>query len=53
MICAKCDKRKWFVCSVCTCPLQMKARLLDEICPHPNGNKWKTPANQTGVSMLV
>jgi hypothetical protein len=40
-ICAKCEKRKWFVCGICYCPLQTKARLLDSECPHPDGNKWK------------
>jgi hypothetical protein len=40
------------VCSVCTCPLQMKARLLDEACPHPNGDKWKSSGNQPEPSML-
>lgn len=39
-ICAKCDKRKWFVCNICKCPLNVKARLSDEICPHPLGDKW-------------
>lgn len=40
-ICSECELRKWFVCGVCSCPLNMKARLVDEPCPHPNGDKWK------------
>lgn len=39
-VCAGCELRRWFVCGECGCPLQAKARLLDEECPHPNGNKW-------------
>ena len=39
-ICSMCEKMKWGICKVCGCPLQTKARLLDEICPHPDGNKW-------------
>lgn len=40
-ICVDCELRKWFVCGECTCPLQMKARIEDETCPHPKGDKWK------------
>lgn len=42
-ICATCDKRKWFVCSVCGCGLPQKTSLIGEFddgCPHPNGPKW-------------
>lgn len=40
-ICAGCDKRKWIACGICFCPLQSKARLEEEDCPHPDGDKWK------------
>lgn len=40
-ICSECEMRKWFVCSVCNCPLNMKARIPDEQCPHPLGDKWE------------
>jgi hypothetical protein len=39
-ICSGCELREWFVCGVCGCPLDTKARLEDEKCPHPDGNKW-------------
>jgi hypothetical protein len=41
-VCAGCDKRKWFVCGVCGCVLQAKARDLTETCPHPKGDKWES-----------
>jgi hypothetical protein len=49
VICAGCDKRRWVVCGVCGCPLQTKARLEEEECPHPSGNKWKNPDNRSGA----
>lgn len=39
-ICSECERRIWFVCGVCGCPLNAKARLPDEPCEHPDGNKW-------------
>jgi len=41
-ICSRGELRKAFVCGVCYCPLQAKARLNDEICPHPKGDKWES-----------
>jgi hypothetical protein len=32
-VCSGCKFRKGFLCGVCMCPLQAKARLLDEECP--------------------
>ena len=29
-------------CKVCGCPLEAKTRVLDEECPHKEGNKWLT-----------
>ncbi len=40
-ICTKCELRKGFFCGVCGCVLNAKARLEDESCPHPDGDKWK------------
>lgn len=37
-VCAKCIHRKGFLCGLCGCVLQAKARLIDEKCP---ANKWK------------
>lgn len=51
-ICAKCDKRKGLVCGICFCPIQAKARLLEEDCPHPDGDKWKNPQLPAGGLML-
>lgn len=42
-ICFVCDKRRWFICSCCGCPLFQKASLTgqwDDGCPHPDGPKW-------------
>lgn len=47
LICTHCELRKGLVCGVCFCPLQTKARLEDEYCPHPDGDKWKkSPSSQ-------
>jgi hypothetical protein len=40
-ICVDCELYKWWVCTGCGCPGQTKARIKDEFCPHPNGDKWK------------
>jgi len=40
LICGGCEKLKWGVCKVCGCPIVSKSRLLDEVCPHPDGDKW-------------
>ncbi len=39
-VCGSCDRRKWFVCGECGCPLKAKASDPENICPHPEGNKW-------------
>jgi len=42
-ICADCELRKGFVCGVCFCPLNAKARIPEEECPHPAElNKWES-----------
>ncbi len=40
-ICTHCELRKGLVCGECGCVLQAKARLADDECPHPDGDKWK------------
>jgi len=40
VICSHCEKRNWFMCGECGCPLIAKSRLDDEECPHPDGDKW-------------
>jgi len=40
LICGDCPKMKWGVCTCCGCPIITKSRLLDETCPHPDGDKW-------------
>lgn len=39
-ICVDCNYRKTFTCGFCGCNLQAKARLPEEDCPDPNGDKW-------------
>ena len=41
--CVKCPFLEFdvaFYCGVCECTLSMKGRVIDEVCPHPDGNKW-------------
>ena len=42
LICHGCPERNKVlnICSICTCPLQVKTRSGKSICPHPDGNKW-------------
>jgi hypothetical protein len=28
-------------CGICKCFVEMKAKLIDQECPHPDGSKWK------------
>jgi hypothetical protein len=37
-ICARCQYRKWFVCSLCGCPIGAKSRDPEEFCPV---GKWR------------
>lgn len=43
--CGSCDKQETFMgknrCQVCLCFVDAKASLVDQTCPHPNGNRWK------------
>lgn len=31
---------KGLVCAKCMCPLSGKLRVIEETCPHPDGEKW-------------
>lgn len=39
--CRNCPKLENGTCSVCTCPIHEKCKLVTESCPHPDGDKWK------------
>ncbi len=49
-ICRKCDKNYWIgraiFCSICKCPIPMKARVKDEKCPLDKWDKGVTNGNK-------
>jgi hypothetical protein len=44
-ICDSCENKEEFLgkkrCKICLCFIEAKASLIDQICPHPNGDKWQ------------
>jgi hypothetical protein len=44
-ICENCENREEFLgkkrCKICLCFIDAKASLIDQDCPHPEGNKWQ------------
>ena len=43
-VCQKCEDNNWIgrrlICKFCGCFIPAKARVPDEKCPHPKGDKW-------------
>lgn len=39
--CSFCEHRIGSTCGICGCLISLKARLEDEQCPDPEGNRWE------------
>jgi hypothetical protein len=48
--CNSCENMEVFFgkkrCKVCLCFIEAKASLIDQTCPHPNGDKWLKEESQ-------
>lgn len=49
-ICEKCENLEFFFnkkrCKICTCFIEAKAALIEQTCPHPQGDRWQKEESQ-------